>query len=90
MMHSYPHHTQELVIQHDKSLIDHPADYYEKIFQTERYNCYDVRYMSDSVQISNTIYLKGMSDGDIIVSLNELADKINHFNDTQFTPRLIE
>ena len=53
MMHSYPHHTQELVIQHDKSLIDHPDDYYEKILQTERHNCYDVRYMSDSVQISN-------------------------------------
>ena len=75
-MHSYPHCTCESLFQKSEFLIYQLYDYYARLSQMEGGDCYDFRQMSDAVKFFNPIYFKGVSAGDIIVSLNELDGNI--------------
>ena len=81
----FPYLSTDSLIDHAKSIGQPAIDYYNKVYNTEAGDCYNVRQMVDASQIFNPIFLKGKSDTEIVTVLHPLVDKLIHFGYPQFT-----
>ena len=80
-----PYLSTDSLINHAKSIGQPAIDYYNKVYNTEADDCYNVRQIVDTSQIFNPIFLKGKSDTEIVTVLHPLVDKLIHFDYPQFT-----
>ena len=88
-MAQFPHQTCEALVQYSKAILKQAKEYYVKLFKTEGGDCYDIRQMASVAQMFNPLYIKDMTEADVIVNLYELADKLKHFKYRHFNATFI-
>ena len=81
--------TIEQLIDHAHSVGQPAIDYYNKLFNSESGDCYNVRQMTNAAKIFNPMFLAGKSEAEVVTVLHPLADKLMHFGYVQFTEDFI-
>ena len=81
--------TIEQLIDHAHSVGQPAIDYYNKLFNSESGDCFNVRQMTNAAKIFNPMFLAGKSEAEVVTVLHPLADKLMHFGYVQFTEDFI-
>jgi len=71
--------TREQLLNHAHSVGQPAIDYYNKLFNSEGGDCYNVRQMTNATKIFNPMFLAGKSEAEVVTVLHPLADKLIHF-----------
>ena len=85
----FPYNTIDSLLDHANNILQESKKYYVKLFKKEDGDCYKIHQMAAAAQIFNPLYIKDMSNADIVVTLHELADKLVHFQYSHFTENFI-
>ena len=81
--------TREQLINHAHSVGQPAIDYYNKLFNSESGDCYNLRQMTNAAKIFNPMFLAGKSEAEVVTVLHPLADKLMHFGYVHFTEDFI-
>ena len=81
--------TKEFFLDHAKSIGKPAVDYYNKMFNDQGGDCYNIRQMVEASQIFNSLFLSGHTDVEIITKLFPLADKLLSFGYNHLTKEFI-